>query len=254
MSVNFINSDRCVIDGKEMIYFKHPNNLIDEIEKTLLQIGAEKFFSSPEQSIQKKWEGLAEYFFTLALKKGTGIDWYIRQPADDPPDFELYSIKDNPIEIMLDRFELVEIPAICKDFEGAANIVQRKINKKYSENYSLLIFINNEKSKEWARLFTDQIKDYHPFKGVWVIYLLWYKGKKDLYGSVVYRLRPFPIMSINADLNDIQTRQLNSNIPNFMEEIKIENNNFINFKSAFSNELVKKMKRILLDIKTKRTK
>ena len=241
-SANFVNSDKCILNGEEMVYFKHPNTLRDEIFKNILDIGAEKFFSIPDQNIQRMREGMAEYFFTLALKKNTALDWYIRQLKDDPPDFELHSIKNNPIVIMLDEFELVEIPGHCKDFKEAMKILQKKIDKRYSKKYSLLIFVNNEKSKEWVKLFGNQLKDCNSFKTIWTVYLLWYKGKENLYSSVVHRLLPHPIISINAQLDDEQLKQY-APLSDFMKEIKVENKSFINLESAFSNELIKKMRK-----------
>ncbi|MDP3726092.1 MAG: hypothetical protein Q8R36_02750, partial [bacterium] len=202
MGVNFINSEICEIDGEKLIYFNDPRRLRDKIIDTASKVGAKKFFSSTDENIKKVRESVAEYFFTLALKKGNHRDWFIMQPQGDPPDFILMTASDNPMAITLDGFELVEIPGCCKTFDEMMDIVQKKINKGYSVRYNLLIFVNNEKSKEWLFLLHRYLENYHPFKTVWTVHLLCYKDKKDFFGYVVNRLRPLPVRHIEGTLGE----------------------------------------------------
>lgn len=248
MESNFINSEICKIDDKEMVYFSHPSVLLDKIENILNTIGAEKFFSSPNESVKKARENIAEYFFSVALKKITGKDWFLMQPKKDPPDFCLMTT--SPGTLTLDKFELVEIPSneYCQTFDKMMDIIYKKLDKKYSEKYSLLIFVNNEKSKEWINLLHKQLKNYNSFEAIWTISLLQYRGKNGLLGSVVNKLRPHPAKSIEVALNDKALYQYSS-IPNYMEEIKIGNKSFFNPRPDF----VKKLKKINLSIKRQKS-
>ena len=243
MVMKFINSGSCEIDGEEMYYFQHPIVLRDNLIDTISKVGAVKFFSSPSEKIKKVRESMAEYFFILALEKATGQDWFLRQLKNDPPDFELMAAGGNLITLTL--FELVEIPGRCQTFEEMMDIIQRKLKKGYGKGLSLLIFVNNEKSREWTDLLHQQLKNYHPFKEIWTVYLLWHKGKENLYGSMVNRLRPLPAKSVNAALNDPILRQF-APVPGYMEEIKIDGKTFLNPKPDFVKELTTKIRKINL--------
>lgn len=237
-----------------MIYFRDLRLLRDKIIETVSTIGAEKFFSSTNENIKKVRESIAEYFFTLALKKDTGQDWLLMQPEKDPPDFVLMTANDNPVTITFDEFELVEIPWCCQTFNEMMSIVQDKLDKGYPEYYHLLIFVNNDKSKEWVNLLYRQLGKYHPFKTVWTVHLLWYQNKKNLFGSVVNRLRPYPVKHIEAALNDNILYQ-SQPTPSYMEETKIGDKTFLNFKSDFVKELTTKLRKINLSrLQTKNKK
>jgi len=254
MGINFINSEICEIDGKGMIYFSEPRLLRDKIIETVSKVGANKFFSSTNENIKKVRESMAEYFFTLALGKDSGQDWFLMQPQKDPPDFVLMTANDNPITITLDGFELVEIPGRCQTFDEMMSIVQKKLDKGYSEYYHLLIFVNNEKSKEWIPLLHGHLGKYHPFKTVWTVHLLWYKDKKDLFGYVVNRLRPYPVRHIEGALGDSKSN-LPLPMPTFMEEIKRGDKTFLSFKPDFIKELTKELRKIILNrLQTKNRK
>lgn len=223
----------------------HPNTLRDKLIETVEKVGAQKFFSIPEENVKKARENVAEYFFVLGLTKDSGQDWFLMQPKKDPPDFVLMTARANPITITLDHFELVEIPGRCETFEEMLGIVRGKLNKGYTEKYHLLIFVNHEKSKEWINTLHQQVQDFAPFKTVWTVHLVWYKGKSSLYGSVVNCLRPYPTRSIEVALNDEALRQ-SSPLPNYMEELKIDGRTFISFKQDFVKELTMAIRKSLL--------
>lgn len=245
MKIDFLNSERVKVGDDEMIFFMHPNTLRDKLIETVEKIGAQKFFSSPEENIKKARENVAEYFFILGLKKISGLDWFLRQPHNDPPDFELMTITSNPITITLDPFELVEIPGRCKIFEEMHEIVKRKLNKGYAKKYHLLIFVNHEKSEEWIKELHQKQENFSPFKTVWTVHLVWYKGQQGLYGSVVTRLRPYPAKTVQVALNDETLRQ-NSPLPDHLEELKIDGKTFIGFKRDFVKGLTTAMRKTLL--------
>ena len=245
MKVDFLNSERVKVGDDELIFFMHPNTLRDKLIETVEKVGAQRFFSSPEEDVKKVRENVAEYFFDLGLKKDSGQDWFLMQPKKDPPDFILMTVTANPITITLDNFELVEIPGRGESFEKMLEIVRRKLNKGYAEKYHLLIFVNHEQSKEWINKLHQQIQDFAPFKTVWTVHLVWYKGKSSLYGSVVNRLRPHPTRSVEVALDDDALRQ-NSPLSNHMEELKIDGKTFIRFKPDFVKELTMAMRKSLL--------
>ena len=93
MEAVFVDSEVCKIDGKTLFYFSGVEAMRDRIIKTLSEVGAERFFYSPDQKMQKERENMTKYFFVLALKKITGQDWFVMQPKDDPPDFWLISAR-----------------------------------------------------------------------------------------------------------------------------------------------------------------
>lgn len=229
--------------GKEMVFFSHPHVLLDEIIKTLNEIGSDKFFSCPNKDIKLIRESMAEYFFVLALKKATHIDWLIRQLKDDPPDFELFSVGVDSITFM--QFELVEIPPRCETPQQMISIIQGKMKMGYPANkYSLLIFMNHEKSKEWVSVLNDYLVASSLFNSIWIVYLLWHKNKGPLYSCTVNRLRPLPVQSINASFDD-NALGGRSPIPDFMEEIVIDSKVFMYFKEDFVKEFIKFKKHLL---------
>jgi len=73
------------------IFFAHPHTLLDQVGKVLEKVGPQKFFTSSDEEVKKAREGFAAYFFTLALKKYMGRDWWLAQydqAARAYPDFD----------------------------------------------------------------------------------------------------------------------------------------------------------------------
>ena len=235
------NSEICQVDGKDMTYFRYPMSLFNQIEKTLNEIGPEKFFSSPYADIKKVRESMAEYFFALALKKMTKKDWLIMQPEKEFPDFVLISVGEGANKINLEQFELVEVMNRCKTFDEMLGIVNGKINKGYPENYNLLIFINHEMSKEWIPLLHKNLGEYYPFKAIWTVYLL-FKGENNPFCAIVNRIRPLPILQVEANFTDPELYTTQS-VPYFIETQDIDGDKILNFKKEFIVDLIKEMRR-----------
>lgn len=238
MSIEFINSQTIKIDGREMVYLRQPIAILKNIEKVLSEIGSEKFFSSPDDEIKKTRESLAGLFFLLALQSLTNESIFMMQPKVDPPDFMLMKLGLDIEKMTLDPFELVEITTRCESFEEMLRIIQRKINKGYSESYHLLIFVNNKNCKEWVNLLNTNLKSYKPFMSVWTLHLL---ELNNDWWPVANRLRPLPIQHIETRLGDIK---LPNNISNFMQEITQDNVKFLTFKSEVVSEFLKKIRKI----------
>lgn len=246
MAVNFIDSESCEIEGERMNYFRDPRQLREKIIETIKTVGAVKLFSSTDEAVKKARENIAEFFFILALKRGSDQDWFLMQPKEDPPDFTLMTASDDPMEITLDQFELVEIPGRCQTFDKMMEIVRDKLEKGYPENqYNLLIFVNNENSKKWISILNERLEKYHPFKTIWTVHLLWYKDK-SFYGCVVNRLRPFPIKHIETPLSDDGLGQSRPT-PVFMEEIRKDGKMFLGFNPDFVRELTKLIRKMNLE-------
>lgn len=243
MTVNFIDSENVELDGKNMVYFQRPQLLLENIMAVLNEVGPEKFFKSTDKRVKSVRENMAELFFMLAIQKETKKDWFLMQPKNDPPDFILMTIQENPINVSLDQFELVEIPARCQSFEEMMVILQNKFDKQYPNNYSLLIFINHEKSKEWLNLLHSTLQNYGPFQMIWTVHLLWHKGQTDVWGPVVNRLRPMPVWHIEAMLKDCRYTY-SDGVPSFMERIEKDGKVFMGFKPGVAKDIIFKLKKM----------
>ena len=237
------------MDEKNLLYFYSPIALLKRIEKTLLEIGSQRFFSNPDEETKRVKESVAEFFFMVALKKYNGKDWWMFQPKEQFPDFDLMTASQgaSSISITLDRFELVTIPDRCATFEEALGIVQGKISKGYPDNYNLLIFVNHVKSREWVALLNQHLKNYQPFRSIWTVYLLFH-GKDNPYSAVVNKVRPLPMETIEANFSDKKLWEMET-LPIFMEEIEISGQKCRAFKPDFMKEFSKKMRQANLDRK-----
>lgn len=240
MTIEFINSETVKLDGKEMIYLREPLVLLKQIKEMLYKVGPEKFFSSPDEEVKRSKESMAGLFLLLALQSKTTESFFLMQPKSDPPDFILMKLGNDIEKMTVDPFELVEIPARCASFEEMLKIVQKKLDKGYSESYHLLIFINNQNCKVWVQLLNNELKNYDPFRSVWTLHLLEHNGE---WWPVVNRLRPYPILHIEAKLGDIK---LPTGMPDFMEEKNHGGMRFIVFKPAVTEEFIKKIRKIRL--------
>jgi len=234
------------MNNNELLYFYDPITLLKRMEKTLSEIGPKKFFSNPDDETKRVRESLAEFFFILALKKDTGKDWWLYQPKDQFPDFDLMTVNQlkKKIFITLDRFELVTIPDRCNSFEEALSIVRGKITKGYPENYNLLVFVNHIKSREWVKLLKQQLVKSYPFKSIWTVYLL-FKGKDNPYSAVVNQICPPSQCSIETSFDNKALWEMGP-LPIFMEEIEIEGKKCRAFKEDFMKEFRLMLKKISL--------
>lgn len=246
MGNDFLDQDSCILDGNKMFYFRHADNIICDISKFIKKNGPEVIFSSPKKEIKTIRESIAEYFFISALKKDTGKDWFIMQPKKDPPDFWLMTADKSLIT--LDPFELVEIPEHFIKFDEMFSVIDKKINKGYSERYNLLIFVNNKNSNNWVDLLHKNLGEYFPFKTVWTIKLLSGKDNQNISKFVINRIRPFPVKNIITSFDDDIIFRY-ADIPDFMEKKLFNGKAFLSFKKDFVKDLTKEMRRWLLDNK-----
>ncbi|MDO8408155.1 MAG: hypothetical protein Q7S95_02885 [bacterium] len=217
-------------------------SLFNRIVKTLSEVGGKKFVSN-----HRDWESLAEFFFMVALKKYSGEDFWMLQPEDQFPDFDLMTASQDQkaISITLDRFELVTVPDRCNSFEDALNIVKGKISKGYPENYNLLVFVNHVRSREWVSMLNKQLADFYPFKSVWTVYLL-FQSKDNHYSAVVNRIRPQPLQTIEANFSDKKIWEMDP-LPIFMEEVEMSGKKCRAFKGDFMDEFNLKMRKATLE-------
>lgn len=243
MTVNFINSERVKINDKELMYLREPVLILKQTEEVLLKIGPDKFFSSPEEEIKKARESFVILYFLLAIQSKTTDFNFCLQPKEDPPDFGIMKIGDKIETLSLDWFELVEIPVICSSFQEMMKIIQKKIEKRYSVGYNLLIFVNSEQSNEWINLLNIELKDYGSFISIWTLNLLTSEGD---YWPVVNRLRPLPL-HIETKIGDIK---LPNGVPASMEEHTHDGKKFLSFKP----ELLKELKMIHRNIRLAKDK
>lgn len=196
--------------------------------RAVSDMGAEKFFSSPQEDAKRAREAMAIYFFVAGLSKGNGIYYQVRQPKQDPPDFQL--IRWGETIPILENFELVEIPLRFKEFEEMKVTVQNKLAHGYPRNYRLLIFVNHEKSREWINLLHKEL-DNHSFAAIYTVSMLYGDSR---YYSMVNQLRPFPAKSIQVLLGEGNT--VSSVLPIYIQGESIQGGTRV----RFSPELLKK--------------
>ena len=227
----------------EGIFFAHPHTLLDQVGKVLENVGPQKFFTSSDEKVKKAQEGFAAYFFTLALKKYTGRDWWLFQPNQAErsyPDFDFISFAENPDDMRMESVELTGVYPHFKSFDEVIKIIEKK-QKKYGNEpvkFSLLIFVNHEKSEEWINLLKKNINNEHPFLSIWTIHLRFKKGGKEVGKAVAQRIMPLPGLRIEADTDDHKIHKP-QDIPFYMERLK---GGEITFKAEFIDKLRSKIK------------
>lgn len=229
------------------IFFAHPHTLLNKIEQILKRVGPEKFFSSSDEEVKKAREGFAAYFFTLALKELTGQDWWLaqfNQAKRQYPDFDFISFREKPSSMRIESVELTGIYPHFKTFEDMMGVVEKK-QKQYGNkllNFSLLIFVNHEKSEEWIEILRKRLGTQHPFLSIWTIHLRFKKGGKKVEKAIAQRIRPTPGLRIEAN-TDNQKIHKPQPLPEYLEEIKRDGKKYIIPKSDFINKFRKDVKR-----------
>lgn len=223
------------------IFFAHPHTLLDQVGKILEKVGPQKFFTSPDEKVKKAREGFAAYFFILALKKYMGRDWWLAQydqAARAYPDFDFISFAENPDDIKMEPVELTGVYPHFKSFDEVLKVIEKK-QKQYGTKpvkFSLLVFVNHEKSEEWINLLREKVSSEYPFLSIWTIHLRFKKGGKEVGKAVAQRIVPLPGLRVEADTDDsdIHKRQP---LPTYMEERKEGERTYVTFKTEFINKM-----------------
>lgn len=227
------------------IFFAHPHTLFDQVSKVLEKVGPEKFFTSPDEEVKKVREGFAAYFFTLAMKKYTGKDWWLAQydqAIRAYPDFDFMSFAENPDDMKMESVELTGIHPHFKSFDEALKVIENK-QKKYGDEpvrFSLLVFVNHEKSEEWINMFREKISSEYPFLSIWTIHLMFKKGGKEVKKAVAQRIVPLPGLRVEADTDDPETHKRQP-LPAYMEQRQDNGNIYITSKAEFTDKIKKKI-------------
>lgn len=228
------------------ILFTHPHTLLDNVGQILGKVGPQKFFSSSDQEVKKANEGFAAYFFTLALKKWTGRDWWLAQYDQGQrayPDFDFFSFGDEPDPIKVESVELTGVYPHFKTFEEMLEVVEKK-RKKYGDkplNFSLLIFVNHAKSEEWIQILRERLESHQPFISIWTIHLRFKEGGKEVGKAVAQRISPLPGLRIEANTDDQEVHKRQP-LPAFMEEMKMDGKAYVSFKPDFVEKFISKYK------------
>ncbi|MBI5645265.1 hypothetical protein HY970_04205 [Candidatus Kaiserbacteria bacterium] len=247
MTIRFIDSQTCEIDGSKLVYLRDALTVFRKIQKTLNEIGADKFYSSPENDVKRDRESLAELFFLLASKAGTGMDWYLLQPNDDFPDFYLMAITESDPPVLLHGFELTEVPPRVEKFEDAMSIVNSKLQRRYQPKHNLLIYLNNAKGREWTPLIAEQITN-TSFKEIWTVQVLTINNNTELKFSVANRIWPQPAIQWVADF-DTPGLFRPKEIPKNSEILKTDAGDFLQLKREFVKDFLKNVRRYLLSLR-----
>lgn len=231
------------------IFFAHPHTLLDQTGKILDGIGPKKFLKSPNEEVKKTREGFWAYFFTLAMKKYTGKDWWLAQydqAIRAYPDFDFMSFAESPDDMKMESVELTGVYPHFKSFDEALKVIEKK-QKQYGTEpvkFSLLVFVNHEKSEEWINMFREKISSEHPFLSIWTIHLRFKKGGKEVGKAVAQRIMPLPCLRVEADTDDAETHKRQS-LPNYMEQLQDGEQTYVTFKAEFIDKMRKKVEKLL---------
>lgn len=227
------------------IFFAHPHTLLDQADKVRKKVGDEKFFTNPNEEVKKTREGFWAYFFTLAMKKYTGKDWWLAQydqAIRAYPDFDFMSFAENPDEMKMESVELTGVYPHFKSFDEALKVIENK-QKKYGTEpvkFSLLVFVNHEKSEEWVNMFREKISSEHPFLSIWTIHLRFKKGGKEVGKAVAQKIVPLPGLRVEADTDDPEIHKRQP-LPAYMEQRQDNGNTYVTFKTEFVDKMRKKV-------------
>ncbi|MFA6404597.1 MAG: hypothetical protein WCW03_01190 [Candidatus Paceibacterota bacterium] len=223
------------------IFFAHPHTLLDQVGKVMDRVGSEKFFSSSDEKVKKAREGFVAYFFTLALKKYTRRDWWLAQYDQATrayPDFDFISFAENPDDMKMEPVELTGIYPHFKSFDEALKVVEKKQNQygDKSVKFSLLVFVNHEKSEEWISLLRQKVSSEHPFLSIWTIHLRFKDGRKEVGKAVAQRIVPLPYLRVEARTDDPEMHKRQP-LPTYIEQHQDGENIYITFKAEFINKM-----------------
>jgi len=225
------------------IFFAHPHTLLGQVSKVLGKVGPKKFFTSSDEEVKKAREGFAAYFFTLALKQYTRRDWWLAQydqAVRAHPDFHFLSFAENFNDIKMEPVELTGVYPHFKSFDEALRVIEKK-QRQYGNRpvkFSLLVFVNHEKSEEWINLFRGKINNEHPFLSIWTIHLKFKTGGKEVKKAVATRIAPLPNLRIEADSDDSEIHKRQP-LPVYMEQCQDGGRTYITFKTDFANQIRK---------------
>src|SRR3989338_7741736 len=223
------------------IFFAHPHTLLDQVGKVLEKVGSEKFFTSSDEEVKKAREGFAAYFFTLTLKKYIGRDWWLAQydqAIRAYPDFDFMSFAENPDDMKMESVELTGVYTHFKSFDEALKVVEKK-QKQYGTEpvkFSLLVFVNHEKSEEWIKMLREKVISEHPFLSIWTIHLIFKKGGKEVGKAVAQRIVPLPGLRVEANTDDPEIHKRQS-LPTYMEQRQDGERTYITFKTEFIDKI-----------------
>ncbi len=224
------------------IHFAHPHTLFRQVEDVLKRVDAEKFFGSSEEAVKKAREGFAAYFFTLAMKKYTGKDWWLaqfNQAERSYPDFDFISFGETPEEFRIEPVELTGVYPHFKSFEEFLKVVEKK-QKQYGTEpvkFSLLVFVNHEKSEEWINILRQRLTTERPFISIWTIHLRFKKGGKEVGSAVAQRIMPLPGLRIDANMDDPNIHQRQP-YPSYIEEREENGSRYVTFKQEFIDKMM----------------
>ena len=223
-------------------FLLHPHTLLNQVDSVLQAVGARVFFKSPSDKVKKAREGLVAYFFCLGLKKYTGKDWWLLQSV--APDFKFVSFPEKQNYINIEPVELTEIYPECESFSEALSVVNKKL-KKYGNNtfnFSLLIFVNHEKSEVWINDLRKNLKSEHPFLSIWTVHLLFKNDHKEVKTVVAQRLGPLPGLRIEISTDDDSVNKP-CPVPEYMErletgEVKIKSEFMKKIRFGIKNDII----------------
>jgi hypothetical protein len=238
------------MDLHKAIKFAHPFTLLKQCENLLKELGPEKFLYGADLRAHKGKEAFSALLFILSMKKPTGKDWWLLQPDEAFPDFQIMAFSEdeyNPINLF--SFEIVTIPDRCATFEQALAIVHGKTQaKKYtlSSKVNLLIFINNIQGHAWIPRLLREIGPHPVFQEVWTIYLKAFPGTNNIAGSVVDRISPKPAKHVPVSFSDSDIFKMQP-LPGFVEEFSVDGQVYVKISDEMQRRIRSAVKKLKAD-------
>jgi hypothetical protein len=238
------------MDLSKGVKFAHPFMLLKQCQDLLEELGPEKFLHGADPRAHKGKEAFSALLFILSLKKPTGKDWWLLQPDEVFPDFQIMAFSEdesNPISVF--AFELVTVPDQCSTFEQALEIVHGKIlEKNYApaSKVNLLIFINNIQGQAWVSRLSQEIGPHPVFQEVWTIYLKARPGTNNIAGSVVDRISPKPVKHIPVSFSDSEVFRTQP-LPRFIEEFSVNGQVYVKISDEMQKRIRNAVKKLKAD-------
>ena len=218
-----------------------PTTLFKQAAEIRNKYGSKEFLNGDNEECHKGREAFFAFFFLIGFRKLSRKDWWIYQP-ERFPDLQLVSFQEQPpfIDDAL-QYELVTIPGHYTDVESMVKNVTNKIGEKHyalnGKPCGLLVFSNNENSRDFELTLYSTLDKISPFTEVWTTSLE-SPDKVNVSKIIVSKVRPHPVIRFEFDAND-QSLYTYQKPPACMEVVEQKGMKFLRIKHGAMNEVRK---------------
>ena len=218
-----------------------PNTLLEKAGEILNKHGGEDFLNGNNEECHKGREAFFAFFFLIGFRKLSKKDWWIYQP-ERFPDLQLVSfLEQTPFIDDVLQYELVTIPGHYMDVESMVRNVTNKIEEKHyalnGKPCGLLVFSNNDNSRDFELTLYKTLDRISPFTEVWTTSLE-SPDKVNISKIIVSKVRPHPVIRFEFDAND-QSLYKYQNYPMCMELVEENGKKVLKIKREAMTELKK---------------